>query len=198
MDGTINYTPLDPERLTPKKKGFKLSNKVLIGLILFFTVGVGSFGYLLTREKFQTRVPAQVEPTSAVTPIPSPAESITPSGETPTVTLPEPTVTEEANATATAGLVETPSLTPTQIPTIEPTETETPVPTATERPIGGTSSDDPTATPTEIVLVQATATPGEEATKVPQVSEIPSAGISTYSTLFAVVSLTVIFLGLIL
>ena len=54
-------------------------------------------------------------------------------------------------------------------------------------------------TPTEIVLVNATATPGAGgATTVAQVTEIPPAGIATFGKIFTFISLAVILLGLIL
>ncbi|OGK08456.1 hypothetical protein A2767_00835 [Candidatus Roizmanbacteria bacterium RIFCSPHIGHO2_01_FULL_35_10] len=187
MDEATNYTPLDTEKLTPKKKTIRIPNKVLIGLILFFTVGVGAVGFLLTRETFETKVPAQVEPTATETPV------TIPTGE---VLITE-TVTVTPELTATSESTLAPAETETPIPTMEPTSTEAPTPTSEPAAIGG--YNDPTATPTEIVLVQATATPGEaenaESTTAP---EIPSAGVATFSTIFAVLSIAVIFLGLVL
>ena len=197
-----NYTPLDTEKLTAKKKSLNISNKLLIGLILFFTVGVGTVGFMLTQQRLKLRVPAQVEPTISETPVPTPTGEVviteapvaTESGQPEATQAPEITVTSEATSA------------PTEIPTLAPelTEAETPIPTATSAPIGGNDSvDEPSATPTEIVLVQATITPDDgtnssNTSSQQQVTEIPSAGVATFGKIFAVLSLAVILLGLIL
>jgi len=210
MEQSLNYTPLNTEKLTPKKKLFKISNKVLIGLILFFTVGVGAVGFLLTQETFQTQVPAQIDTTSTITPSISPTEaipsatvsispdvSLSPSLE-PVTTLPETSPTEALSVSPTQpdpqGLVST---------SPEPTLTDTPISTPTSSAIGGANLDDPTATPTEIILAQTTTEPtqaeeSESTESEPTKSvEVPEAGVSTFSMIFGAVAVSVIFLGLI-
>ena len=187
---SANYTPLDTEKLSAKKRSFNIPSKVLIGLILFFTVGVGVVGYLLTQEQFKTQVPAQVEPTTMVFPSLSPTQPQT----SPTEAAQAQTSTDSANLAQ----VSTISPTETETPTPEPSVAETLSPTPTERAIGG--YNDPSPTPTEIILAGATSTPSESgnATDAPQPSEIPSAGVATYAGIFAVLSITIIFLGFIL
>lgn len=201
MNEDTNYTPLDTEKLSPRKKLFKIPNKVLIGLILFFTVGVGAVGFLLTQQRQTTQVPAQIDTTiteiPTETPVPSPtgevAVTIT---ETPVTVTGEPTATQAPEATVAAEEIITP--TETQTPTSTPTSTEAPTPTSEPAGIGG-AGDEPTATPTEIILAQATSAPEETAAaESTQAPEIPSAGVATFSVIFAVISFTVIFLGLIL
>ncbi len=55
-----------------------------------------------------------------------------------------------------------------------------------------------TPTPTEIVLVQNTVTPGPSTTTVAAVTSIPPAGNTTFSKIFGLVSTAIILLGLIL
>lgn len=54
-----------------------------------------------------------------------------------------------------------------------------------------------TPTPTEIILAKVTSTPGPSVTAV-KTTEIPSAGVSTFSKIFGIVSIAIILLGLIL
>ena len=73
MDGEANYTPLDVFKLSPKKKSFEKSNKILIGLIIFFVIGIGTVGYyLVLQKKITTKVPATTDVgiTESPTPIP--------------------------------------------------------------------------------------------------------------------------------
>ena len=229
-----NYTPLDREKLSANKKSFKISNKVLMGLILFLTVGIGAVGFLLTREKFQIRVPAQVEPTISVSPVPSPAvtevvpsETAAPSTDSGTMaesTMSPPPPQEEQAATPTPEVTIASISTPIPVacgtkscdiatnpcrsglvcvqaddgsnyctlPEFESACKSNPSQVSCCTPAG----EDPT--PTEINLVVASATPGEAAASVPQVTEIPSAGVATFGKIFAVISFAVILLGLIL
>ena len=59
------------------------------------------------------------------------------------------------------------------------------------------TTQDESPTPTEIVLVNATATPGQGAA-AGGATEIPAVGVATFGKIFAVVSIAVILLGLIL
>ncbi len=142
-----------------------------------------------------------VVPTDTPTPTPTRAQPT----ETPTPTIVEPTNTP------------TPTLsqpTPTSTPEITVTTKVTPTVTVvdnspTPRPTSGSTVSNPTSTsipaqsantltPTEIVLVKATATPGQGVTTVAQVKEIPPAGVATFGKIFAIISTAVILLGLIL
>src|SRR3990170_2073726 len=60
VDEVTNYTPLDTSRLGKKeKKAFFQTNKMLIGLIFFLTLGVGMVGTLLIlRKPIRKAVPA--------------------------------------------------------------------------------------------------------------------------------------------
>lgn len=235
MDENRNYTPLDTAKVSPKKKFFRLSNKILVGLVLFLTIGVGMVGYLVVlRKPIRREIPAQIEVTPTVT--------VT---VTPTPSVSEPTSTPSAELTSTPESTTTSIATDTPTLTSEPTATTTPNPTATPIPVAcGTKSCDASAnpcrsglncvqandgsnycslpefedvckanpaqsscctaqgenlTPTEIVLVKATATPGAGgATTVAQVTEIPSAGMATFGKIFTILSLAVILIGLIL
>lgn len=53
-------------------------------------------------------------------------------------------------------------------------------------------------TPTEIILVRTTATPGPSSTPAPKTTAIPAAGVATYGQVFGIVSLGIVLLGLIL
>src|SRR3989344_7889713 len=207
VDDVSNYTPLNSATLpSKKKKAFFLSNRTLIGVILFLIIGVGMVSYLLVLQKpIRKGVPAQIEVTPTVTPIPSPTGEVTET-VTPTPSEAEPTATPSAELTTTPEPTLTPTDTQTPTLTPEPTETAASNPTATPIPVAcGTKSCDNTTnpcrsglscvqandgsnyctlpefqdgckvnpsqsscctaqstslTPTEIVLVNATATPG--------------------------------------
>ena len=240
-DGT-NYTPLDTSKLPSKKKTFRLSNKIILGLVLFLTISVGMVGYLLVlRKPIRREIPAQVGVTPTITLTPSPTEGVPTESPTPPVEL---TSTPSPEATSESTLTQTPTDSPLTSSEM-PTPIATSAPTATPIPVacGTKSCDDSTnpcrsglncvqatdgsnycslpefeaackaspsqsscctaqgenLTPTEIVLVKATATPGAGGgTTVAQVTEIPSAGMATFGKIFTILSLAVILIGLIL
>ena len=209
MDDVPNYTPLNPDKLASSKKSFKIPNKVLIGLIMFFMLGIGTVGYLMTQEQFQTQVPAQVEPTTILLPSPT-VEVLEPTIE-PTLEADLTEQGEDSEPTADETLLAQENLaepTDEPSPTEEPSPTQDPTPTDELTPtegdgVGRGGVGDPSPTET-ILALNSTATPmdeggeEEEPTEAARPSEIPSAGMATFSGIFAVLSIGVIILGFVL
>ena len=58
-DERLNYTPLSTFKSSQPKKSFSISNKTLVAIILFLTIGVGMISFLLVlRKPIRPRVPA--------------------------------------------------------------------------------------------------------------------------------------------